>query len=88
MADDDLTEIKISTARIEEQVKALAAATAMQHSNLSDQMKKLADKTTMDDIDGRVMKLESAQGWVVKGIIGTAATAIAAASGLTKKIGL
>jgi len=69
---DDLTEIKVATARIEEQLKGLVSAMTMRH----------------DDLEGRVAKLEQAQSWVVKGVIGTAATALAAATGLTKKIGL
>lgn len=85
---NDLTAIKISMARIEEQVKALAAATTLQHRNLSDQMGKLADKTAMADIDDRVAKLESAQGWVIKGVIAAGATALMSVSGVAKKLGL
>ena len=85
---DDLTDIKISTARIEEQVKALSAATSLQHKNLSEQMSTLASKDDLDGHGERLDKLESAQSWVVKGVIGAAITAVAAASGLTKKFGL
>ena len=85
---DDLTEIKISTARIEEQVKALSAATSLQHNILSGQMQTLASKSMVDDLEDRIEKIEHAHSWVIKGVIGTAITAFAAASGLTKKIGL
>lgn len=85
---DDLTAIKISTARIEEQIKALTAATSLQHRNLSDQMVKLADKTAMDDIEARVSDLEAAQGWVIKGVLAAGATALMSLSGIARKIGL
>lgn len=85
---NDLTAIKISTARIEEQVKALAAATTLQHKNLSDQMVKLADKTAMAEIEERVDKLETAQSWVVKGVLAAGATALMSVSGVAKKLGL
>ena len=42
----------------------------------------------MADLEMRVVTLEKAQSWVVKGVFATAATAFAAASGLTKKLGL
>jgi hypothetical protein len=85
---DDLTEIKVSTARIEEQVKALSTTTTLQHKNLSEQMEKLAAKADVADLDVRVQKLEAAQGWVVKGVVGTAGAALLALSGVMKKIGL
>ena len=78
---DDLTEIKISTARIEEQVKALSNATSLQHKNLSEQMDKLAGKESMADLEMRVATLEKAHGWVIKGVFATAATAVATATG-------
>ncbi len=85
---DDLTAIKVSTARIEEQVKALSEATRLQHQNLSQHIEKLAGKEALADLDDRVVKLEKAHGWVIKGIIGTAATALVSATGALKKLGL
>lgn len=72
MMSDDLTEIKVATARIEEQLKGFMSALTLRH----------------EDHDARLAKLEQAQSWVVKGIVGSAMTAVAAATGLTKKIGL
>lgn len=88
MSSEDLTDIKISTARIEEQIKALVSSTSLQHKNLSEQMGRLASKDDLEDHAGRLDKLESAQGWVIKSVIGAAITAVAAASGITKKFGL
>jgi cell division protein FtsX len=88
MSEGDITEIKISTARIEEQMKALTAAMGVQHQNLSKQIESLAGKDAVADIDDRVKKLESAQSWIVKGVVGTAMTAVFAAAGLGKKMGL
>lgn len=72
MSESDISAIKVSTVRIEEQLKALTAAVSVQHEALGD----------------RVKKLEDAQSWIVKGVVGTAMTAIFAAAGLGKKIGL
>lgn len=85
---EDLTEIKVSTARIEEQVKALNVSTSLQHSNLSEQMGKLARKEDVDDVDIRVTKLENVMGWVIKGLITSGLTAIVALSGIARKVGL
>lgn len=84
----DLTEIKVSTARIEEQVKSLVTTTSLQHKIMSEQIEKLAGKAEVEDIEARVEKLESAQSWVVRGIVMTAMTALAAAAGIGKKLGL
>ena len=86
--EDALTEIKVSTARIEEQIKALVNSTTLQHSNLSQQMEKLATKTSMDEIDERVEKLEAAQRWVVKGVLGAVFAALLSLTGLSRKFGL
>jgi hypothetical protein len=88
MSEGDITQIKVSTARIEEQVKALTAAMGVQHQTLSRQIENLANKESVEDIDGRVKKLESAQNWIVKGVVGAAMTAVFAATGLSKKVGL
>jgi hypothetical protein len=88
MSDTDLTEIKISTARIEEQVKALTAAMGVQHQTLYRQIENLAGKDAVADIEERVEKLESSQSWIVKGVVGSAMTALFAAAGLGKKMGL
>lgn len=85
---DDITQIKISTARIEEQVKALASATNVQYQTLSEQMEGLAGKQHLSDLEARVLKMEANHSWVVRGVIATGATVIATAMGLTKKIGL
>lgn len=86
--ENDLTEIKVSTARIEEQVKSLVTTTSLQHKIMSEQIEKLAGKAEVQDIEARVEKLESAQSWVVRGIVMTAMTALAAAAGIGKKLGL
>jgi len=85
---DDLTEIKISAARIEEKVQALMASTSLQAITLSSQLDKLASKEQVEDLDARVQKLEAAQSWLVKSVIATAAAALASLSGLSRKIGL
>lgn len=86
--ENDLTEIKVSTARIEEQVKSLVTTTSLQHKIMSEQIEKLAGKAEVRDIESRVEKLESTQSWVVRGIIITAMTALAGAAGISKKLGL
>lgn len=88
MSDDDLTEIKVLTARIDERVGALSDSMAVQHKSLSDKIEGLAAKVSLDGVEDRVAKLEATQTWLVRGIVGTAMTALAAASGLTKKLGL
>lgn len=88
MSDSDFTQIKVSNARIEEQLKALTAAMGVQHRTLSDQIDKLAGKEAMADIESRVEKLETSQNWLVKGVVGTALTAVFAATGVGKKFGL
>lgn len=84
----DLTEIKVSTARIEEQVKSLVTTTSLQHKIMSEQIEKLAGKAEVEDLADRIEKLESTQSWVVRGIIITAMTALAGAAGISKKLGL
>jgi len=86
--ESDITLIKVSNARIEEQLKALTAAMGVQHQNLSGQIERLAGKESVADIEERVEKLESAQSWLVKGVAGAVMTAVFAATGLGKKIGI
>ena len=85
---DDITSIKISTARIEEQVKALGNAVSVQYQTISEQIETLAGKQHVSDLEARVMKMEANHSWVIRGVIATVATVVATAMGVTKKIGL
>ena len=85
---DDITDIKVAIAHTEEQIKSLSGLMSMQHKSIADKIEGLASQSMVDVMSKRLEKIESNQSWVIKGIIGTIATAIAAAIGIGRKIGL
>lgn len=91
MSEQDLTEIKVAMARVEERQETNLHNTQNISTKLDGLFSKLDKYATLDDlipIDKRVAEIEKTNSWIVRGFVAGAAMITGGIYAIGKKIGV